>query len=120
MKHISHYDEIDTYTTKDGSGIKELMHPAVNHNHNQSLAEAIIPAQTETLLHMHIRSEEIYHIIQGQGQMTLGEKTFDVQTGDTVCITPSTAHKIKNTGDSDLKILCCCSPAYSHEDTQLI
>ena len=120
MKYISHYTEIETYTTKDGSGIKELMHPALHDNNNQSLAEAIIPAHTETLLHIHIKSEEIYHITQGQGEMTLGEKKFLVQTGDTICIAPSTAHKIKNTKDTDLKILCCCSPAYSHEDTQLV
>lgn len=120
MKYISHYNEVTAFTTKDGSGIKELMHPAINHNHNQSLAEAVIPVKTETLLHKHITSEEIYHITQGQGEMTLGEKIFNVQAGDTICITPSTAHKIKNTGQSDLKILCCCSPAYSHEDTQLI
>lgn len=26
----------------------------------------------------------------------------------------------KNTGKTPLKILCCCSPAYSNEDTELL
>ncbi|MDH5735315.1 MAG: cupin domain-containing protein [Gammaproteobacteria bacterium] len=120
MKYISHYQQVDAYITKDGYIIKELMHPDINHNHNQSLAEAIIPAHAETQLHKHIASEEIYHITHGEGQMTLGEKTFNVKAGDTICIAPAIAHKIRNIGSSDLKIICCCSPAYSHEDTELI
>jgi mannose-6-phosphate isomerase-like protein (cupin superfamily) len=87
---------------------------------NQSLAEAVVPAGFETLLHKHNRSEEIYHIIEGSGLMTIGEKQFEVMVGDTVCILPGEAHCIKNTGGIPLKILCCCSPPYSHEDTLLI
>jgi mannose-6-phosphate isomerase-like protein (cupin superfamily) len=41
-------------------------------------------------------------------------------SGDTVYIPPGTPHKIRNTGDIPLKILCCSSPAYSHEDTELL
>lgn len=95
------------------------MHPTTHHNRNQSLAEAIVPVNSETRLHKHLTSEEIYYITQGQGQMTLDQETFAVKTGDTICIPPSTNHNIKNTGDIELKILCCCAPAYSHEDTEL-
>jgi mannose-6-phosphate isomerase-like protein (cupin superfamily) len=28
-------------------------------------------------------------------------------------------HKLWNTGDEPLKLLCCCAPAYTHEDTVL-
>jgi mannose-6-phosphate isomerase-like protein (cupin superfamily) len=52
--------------------------------------------------------------------MTLGERVFEVHAGDTVCIPPGTPHRIRNTGAGSLRILCCCSPAYSHEDTELL
>jgi mannose-6-phosphate isomerase-like protein (cupin superfamily) len=52
--------------------------------------------------------------------MRLGVEEFEVNSGDTVCIAPGTAHCIRNTGEEDLVILCCCSPAYSHEDTELL
>jgi hypothetical protein len=39
-----------TYITKDGSIIRELMHPAVHGGNNVSLAEAIVPAGVETLM----------------------------------------------------------------------
>ena len=35
-----HYRDIEPYVTKDGSEIRELMHPAVHGNEKQSLAEA--------------------------------------------------------------------------------
>lgn len=120
MKLINHYHEVDSFTTKDGSIIRELMHPSQHGNHMQSFAEAIVPENMETHLHKHLISEEIYHITQGQGLMTLENQQIEVSSGDTICIPPSTPHKIKNTGNSELKIICCCSPAYSHEDTQLI
>ena len=50
----------------------------------------------------------------------LGDEVFSVHEGDTVCISPNTPHCIKNIGESPLHILCCCSPAYSHEDTELL
>ena len=120
MKRLNKYEEIDTYQTKDGSWIRELMHPAQHGNHNQSLAEAIVPVNTETQLHRHLNSEELYHITEGVGLMVLGQHQFHVQTGDTVQIPPGTPHKIKNTGIDSLKILCCCSPAYTHDDTELM
>jgi mannose-6-phosphate isomerase-like protein (cupin superfamily) len=114
------YSEIKPYTTKDGAGIRELMHPEVHGNLKQSLAEAIIEPGTATALHRHNKSEEIYHFTAGKGQMTLGEKTFQVAPGDTVCIPPGTIHRLENTGKELLKLLCCCAPPYSHDDTELV
>ena len=113
-------DEIEPERNKDGSIIRELMHPAIHGNHNQSLAEAIVPKGSTTLLHRHRLTEELYHIAEGSGAMVGGDEQFSVAVGDTICITPRTPHQITNTGAIPLKILCCCSPAYSHEDTELL
>ena len=116
----SEYNKIQPYSTKDGSQIKELMHPEIHGNQSQSLAEACIPIGSTTLLHKHNESEELYHIKSGKGLMTLGEEKFEVTTGDTICIPPGVPHLIQNTGKVKLKILCCCSPPYSHNDTKLL
>lgn len=118
--HHSEYKSITSFVTKDGSLIRELMHPSINHNLNQSLAEAIVAAGEKTQLHLHAKTEELYHITAGQGRMTLGDETFTVQQGDTVCISPGTAHCIQNIGAGTLVFLCCCAPAYSHDDTALL
>lgn len=116
----SHYHQVPAYQTKDNSEIRELMHPAVHGNRNQSLAEAVVQPGHKTALHRHRRSEEIYHITGGRGLMTLGEEHFEVGPGDSVCIAPGTAHCIENTGTEALHILCCCAPAYDHGDTELL
>ena len=120
VAEITSLAEIESFITADGSVIRELMHPATNGNNNQSLAEATIGIGSITRLHKHHSSEELYHITQGRGEMTLGKNIFPVEVGDTICIMPGTPHQIRNTGKIDLKVLCCCSPHYSDTDTQLL
>jgi mannose-6-phosphate isomerase-like protein (cupin superfamily) len=112
--------DVEPYVTRDGTLIRELMHPEVHGNGNQSLAEAVLAPGGESVLHRHQRSEEIYHFTAGSGEMTLGEDTFPVAAGDTVCIPPGTPHRLRNTGGEDLVVLCACSPPYGHGDTELM
>ena len=119
MKH-THYADVSAFVTKDGSLIRELMHPSQHASQQQSLAEAIVQPGQRTALHRHFRSEELYHISAGQGRMTLGEDCFTVKPGDSICIAPGTPHCIENIGPGELRILCSCAPAYAHSDTEVL
>ena len=114
------YNEIPSFVTKDGSEIRELMHPAQHGSSAMSFAEAIIEAGATTRLHIHLRSEEIYHVTDGEGTMRLGNDEFGISRGDTITIVPGTPHNVTNSGDQPLKILCVCHPAYTDEDTSLL
>jgi len=114
------YPEIVASVTKDGSVIRELMHPSTHKAEKQSLAEAIIPRNQSTKPHRHAASEEIYHVLTGSGTMRLGGKNFPIREGDSICIAPGEVHNVTNTGLPDLVILCCCTPPYSHDDTEII
>lgn len=116
----SPYAETPSYITRDGSEIRELMHPSLHGNQKQSLAEATVQPGAGTHLHRHVLTEELYHVSAGSGLMTLGGEQFPVAVGDTVLIPPGTPHRIEATGAEPLRILCCCSPAYSHDDTELL
>ena len=116
----SRYASVKPFTTLDGSIIRELMHPAAHGNENQSLAEAIVAVGKGTHLHRHHCSEEIYHVTEGEGRMVLGGEIFAINPGDTICIPPGTPHRVDNTGATELKLLCSCSPPYSHADTELL
>ena len=117
---LTEYKKIRPYVTKDGSLIRELMHPDAHGNRNQSLAEATVPPGSSTLLHKHHSSEELYHITSGNGLVILGNERLEVTVGDTICIPPGVPHRIQNTGKCSLQLLCCCSPAYAHSDTALL
>lgn len=114
------YSNIAPFITKDASEIRELLHPDSHAVRNQSLAEATVRPGHRTHLHRHHRTEEIYHVTAGQGQMMLGEEVLAVGPGDSILIPPGTPHCIEAIGYEPLRILCCCSPAYSHEDTELL
>ncbi len=117
---ISHYQDVSSYVTRDGSTIRELIHPNCHGPGNQSLAEARVAPGCSTLLHSHNESEEIYHITAGHARMTLGSEEFLLAPGDSVRIVPGTPHCLLNVGVDELCVLCCCSPPYSHEDTVLM
>lgn len=112
--------QIIPYTTKDGSGIRELLHPAVHGTEAVSLAEATVPPGTSTFAHRHMESREIYYVVQGLGLMHVEGEAREVRAGDSVWIPPGSAHFVENTGGIDLVILCVCVPPYSHEDTRLV
>ena len=40
-----------------------------------------------------------------------------VRPGDAVLIPAGAWHTLDNNGTSELRILCCCAPPYSHDDT---
>lgn len=111
---------VQPYVTRDGSEIRELMHPSVQGNRAQSLAEATVAPGHATHLHRHAVTEELYHFTAGTGVMILGDERFAVHPGDTICIPPGTPHCVENTGAEPLVILCSCSPPYAHEDTELL
>ena len=108
------------FITADGSSIRELAGIPTGNAANQSLAEATVPPGGATIEHYHRTTEEIYFFTHGSGRMRLGGQEAEVRAGDTVVIAPGVAHKLWNTGDEPLVLLCCCSPPYSHDDTVLL
>jgi mannose-6-phosphate isomerase-like protein (cupin superfamily) len=113
-------DSVEAFITKDGSEIRELAGVPTGNSVNQSLAEATVAPGAETDEHYHGVSEEIYFFTSGSGRMKLGDEETDVSAGDTVVIPPATPHKLWNTGTGPLKLLCCCAPPYSHDDTFMV
>jgi mannose-6-phosphate isomerase-like protein (cupin superfamily) len=114
---IRNLEHVPAFTTKDGSEIRELLAYRNSQIRNQSLAEARLSPRASTQEHYHAVTEEIYFIIEGQGRIRIDDETQEVKPGDAIAIPPGHKHKLWNTGNSTLRLLCCCAPAYEHEDT---
>jgi mannose-6-phosphate isomerase-like protein (cupin superfamily) len=100
----------EPFTTKDGSTIRELHHTA-----RQSLAEATLEPGQATERHFHAATEEIYFVLEGEGDLEIDGEIRRVGPGDAALIPPGAPHQI--TAHGMLRFLCCCSPPYAHEDT---
>ncbi len=116
---VRNTDRTPPFITKDGSEIRELLAHRNSCIRNQSLAEARLPVGRTTMPHHHVRTEEIYYILEGRGLMWVGRESRGVGPGDAIAIPPGAVHRIVNTGTCVLKFLCCCAPGYEHEDTVL-
>lgn len=115
--HVGRLDEARPFTTLDGSEIREVVGRVSLPAQNQSLAEAMVPVGATTQAHFHRVSEELYLFTEGEGRVRVGDEEREVRAGDCVVLPPGTEHKLWNTGDVPLRLLCCCAPAYTNDDT---
>ena len=115
--HAANIADAEPFVTKDGSTIREVAGRVSLPAANQSLAEATVPPGGTTEAHFHRLTEELYFFTQGEGRLRVAGEEREVRPGDCVVIAPGVEHKLWNTGTQDLKLLCCCAPAYSHDDT---
>jgi len=117
---IHNVDRVPAFTTKDGSEIRELLAHRNSCLHNQSLAEARLSPGSATMPHLHPKTEEIYYILEGLGEMIIADDKKRVVVGDAIAIPPGAPHQIINRGSETLKFLCCCAPAYEDADTVMV
>lgn len=103
--------DVAPFTTKDGSTIREYLH-----TERQSLAEAALGPGQATRRHYHARSEEIYLILDGGGEMEVDGGRSMVGPGDAVLISAGAWHEL-TAGPLGARLLCCCVPAYADDDT---
>jgi mannose-6-phosphate isomerase-like protein (cupin superfamily) len=111
-------DDAEPFTTKDGSTIRVLL-DAAHGAANQSLAEAWLEPGQETERHHHARTEELYVLLDGEGELEVDGARRRVAPGDAILIPPGARHRIRASERGPLRFLCCCAPPYAHEDTFL-
>src|SRR6266850_69172 len=114
---IRNLNDAPAFITRDGSEIRELLAHRNSVIRNQSLAEARLNPGASTQEQYHPRAEEIYYITHGTGRMKIEGETQEVKAGDAIAIPPGHKHKLWNTGEETLHLLCCCAPAYEDSDT---
>lgn len=69
---------------------------------------AVPPGKSAFPLHNHHVNEEMFFILQGSGEVRIGQDTYPIRVGDVVACPPGgkeRAHKIINTGTEELRYL---------------
>ena len=60
--------------------------------------------------HSHKVQEQVYHVLEGEGLMEVGDKTHVVRKHDVIYLPPGVEHSINNTGVADLVFIVATSP----------
>lgn len=66
--------------------------------------------------HYHKRTTEIYHILEGQGVLEIGDDTVELKPGVTILIEPGTPHR----GYGDFKTIVVPIPAFDPSDEFIV
>ena len=98
-------EEMQDIVAHGGLGLirwKRFFESRLNSNIN-FIDRAILPPNSSIGHHLHRDSEEIYFILSGHGEMSLGNSNFTVHPYD-IIINPGTFHGLTNNSDSDIEI----------------
>jgi mannose-6-phosphate isomerase-like protein (cupin superfamily) len=117
MMEVRSRADAEPFTTLDGSEIRVLLNAHQGGAANQSLAEATLAAGQATARHHHARTEEIYIVLAGSGEMEVDGERKRVGPGDAILIRAGVRHQIRADAGAELRFLCCCAPPYADEDT---
>lgn len=78
------------------------------------LAEVNVGARTR--LHHHIEGEEFYFVIEGIGNMHLGNDSQEVSAGSVIHIPAELPHMIENIGSTTLRLFVVNAPPYERQN----
>ncbi|MFQ5499725.1 MAG: cupin domain-containing protein [Candidatus Zixiibacteriota bacterium] len=105
----------------DGTRLRELLHPARDYpfGGRYSLAHAVLGPGESSRAHR-LRSDEVYYILSGEGEIHIDEDVSAVSAGDAIDIPSGSDQWIANVGDGELVFLCIVDPAWQASDEEVL
>jgi mannose-6-phosphate isomerase-like protein (cupin superfamily) len=76
----------------------------------------VIFIKKEVKIHKHISHSENVYILDGEGEMTLGDKKIKVKKGGFVFIPKNTFHSLRVTSVNPVKVLSIQAPIFDGKD----
>lgn len=92
-----------TYKIQDNKLLKNLV-----------VSSTFLRANQKTSGHSHEGQEEVYHFIQGEGEMDIDGNRFTVEAGDVILIEDGEYHRVFNTGHLGMYFICVFNGERSH------
>ena len=80
----------------------------------------VIFIKKEVKKHKHVFHTEHVYVLEGEGELLLGDKLINVKKGDMIFIPKNTAHTLKVTSTTPVKIISIQSPYFDGKDRVFI
>jgi len=107
---VVYEDKVTKTLSRYGGSLKELIKEKYLH----FLIGYFDPGESMRA-HIHTVPEEIYYVLRGEGEMTLGGETISIKAGMAIYIPPNVLHAPRNTGKNPLVIAFIHSPPETGE-----
>lgn len=89
--------------------------------HSDKNASAfLIFIKKEVRLHKHLMHSETIYVLDGTGDMLLGDKKVEVKKGDIIFVPENTPHRVKVTSIIPLKVISNQAPEFDGTDRVFI
>ena len=76
--------------------------------------------RSEVPPHLHEHHSEHVYVLEGSGEMILGDSSFTIRRGDFIFIPAGTLHAVKVSSASPVKVLSIQAPEFDGSDRKLI
>jgi mannose-6-phosphate isomerase-like protein (cupin superfamily) len=102
-------DTIQVRESYDNVLIKKL-------NSDKNSSTFLIFIKKEVKLHKHISHSETIYVVEGSGDMVLGDKKIAIKKGDVIFIPENTPHSVFVTSEKPLKVISNQAPEFDGKD----
>jgi len=85
-------------------------------SHDSLSSSFLVWVKLEVKPHYHATHTETVYILEGKGDMLLGEQVMPVRAGELVVIPKNTVHAVRVKGKKPLKVLSIQAPYFDGKD----
>lgn len=93
-----------------GALSKALVHPDTVGSRQLDYRISTYAPMAYVARHVHKVQEQVYHVLDGEGLMEIGEERKVVRKHDVIFLPPGVWHSIQNTGLGDLTFIVVTTP----------
>lgn len=89
-------------------------------NSQLSVIKEIMPPKTKESKHYHLKSHQVFYILEGEAEFTIDEESFIVNSNQAISIVQGQQHRITNNSDRNLIFLVISSPSTTHDRVEVL
>lgn len=93
-----------------GALSKALVHPDTTGSRQLDYRISTYAPMAYVKKHQHKAQEQIYHVLEGEGLMEIGDEKRVVRTHDVIFLPPGVPHSIQNSGLGNLTFIVVTTP----------
>ncbi len=89
-------------------------------NSDSLVSSFVIFVKKEVKAHKHVTHSEHVYVLEGEGEMMVGEKKRNIKKGDLIFIPKGTVHSLKVTSSSPVKVISIQAPVFDGKDRVMV